>query len=197
MKKKLIAMSTTFLLLGLAPFKTNAEDITNGENPESVINEFEVVDETQEQEIVSSFTEVVEYNQGGEFKSKTIVEEGIPMSSQKQSRVAVGEGTSIDYKLIDKFNGSSKVIRSLSDWTYSFASAYIPEKFLKKPWSKAAATATLNALYKGSQVKYYTTKVYQTKDSVYYYGKAVSYEYSDSARTKLSKTITHISRVAK
>ncbi|XRG76970.1 hypothetical protein V5E38_14035 [Rossellomorea sp. GAMAL-10_SWC] len=197
MKRKLIAMSTAFLLMGLAPFTTKAEETTKVENTENVVKEVEVVDETQEQEIVSSFTEVVEYNQNGEFLSKTIVEEGTPMSSQKQSRVVVGEGNSIDYKLIDKFNGSNKVICSLSDWTYSFASAYIPEKFLKKTWSKAAATATLSPLYKGSQVKYYTTKIYQTKDSVYYYGKAVSYEYSDAARTKLSKTITHISRVAK
>ncbi|PEJ59522.1 hypothetical protein CN692_04840 [Bacillus sp. AFS002410] len=142
-------------------------------------------------------TEIAEYDENQQLVAKTIIEEGSPSHPLIQSRVVVNEGVSMNYKLIDTFTGSSKVISSLSDWTYSFASAYIPEKFLKKTWSKAAATATLNALYNASAIKYYTIKIYQTKDSMYYYGKAISYEYSDSAKTKLAKTITHLSKVAK
>jgi hypothetical protein len=112
------------------------------------------------------------------------------------TRVIVNPG-SMDYVLIDSFTGDSGVFVNSATWVNTFAANAIPLKLFKNIWSQAAGIATFNSFLKPPTKKYYRTKIYQAQDYYYYYGKAVSYEYSDSARTKLTKTTTHLSRVSK
>ncbi|WP_129690811.1 hypothetical protein [Gottfriedia acidiceleris] len=95
MKKQLTAMTTTLLLTGTLPFTVEAEEITKTEENTTIENSESVIGEAQEQVIISSVTEIVEYDENQQFVAKTIIEEGKPMLPSFQSRVVVNEGVSI------------------------------------------------------------------------------------------------------
>jgi hypothetical protein len=159
-----------------------------------------------QEEDLESFTVIVEYDKNQEPISETIINESdMEVTPHLESETPSGgfstfyipiEG-GISYKLIDSFNGTSKVIDTLGEWISQFAAAVIPVKFTKNLWSSSAGTATYNTFHKPPSTRYYTTKIYEDSDSYYYYGKVVAYEYSDSARKKLTKTMTHVSKVRK
>lgn len=108
----------------------------------------------------------------------------------------VNEG-SMNYTLIDTWKGNSKVVSTLSNWVYQFGSIVVPAIVTKNLWVGGAAGATYNVFLTPPATRYYTTKIYQAKDSYYAYGKSITYQYSDSARTKLTKSATYYYRQAR
>lgn len=170
---------------------------------------------TDELQGAENIVVVEEFNEIGQLETKTTYDDGtvatveinsnennvgslpsLPMGKDQPSNAIVNEG-SMSYVLIDSFSGSSKVIATINNWIYQFGAAFIPAKFFKTNWAGAAGSATYNTFLPPPTVKYYKTWVYQAQDSYNYYGKTVSKKYSDSARTKLEKTTTFISRIPK
>lgn len=110
------------------------------------------------------------------------------------TNVVVNPG-GIEYELIDKFNGNNKIFVSATGWIREFLVSGIPARLFKNPWAQAAGQATADFFLPESELRYYTTWIYQDNDSQAFYGKAVSKEYKTSARTKVLKTLSHVTRV--
>ncbi|SEG78651.1 hypothetical protein SAMN04487919_12656 [Bacillus sp. ok061] len=104
---------------------------------------------------------------------------------------------SMNYQLIDSFTGNSKTADTISEFTKQFLIAITPGGILKNYWAGAAASALFNTFHDKPSTRYYKTFIYQAQDAYCYYGKAVVYVYSDSARTKLVTTKEHYSTVWK
>lgn len=102
-----------------------------------------------------------------------------------------------DWKKIDTWKGNSKGLTKLSEWVYQFGAAVVPALISKNVWAASAGSATYNTFVKPPATRYYTNHVYQSQDYYYVYGRDISYEYSDSARTKKTKTLTHVYRATK
>lgn len=109
----------------------------------------------------------------------------------------VVDSPNYNWKKIDTWKGNSKGLTKLSEWVYQFGAAIVPALITRNVWSSSAGSATYNTFVKPPSVRYYTNHIYQTQDYYYVYGRTVSYEYSDSARTKKTKTLTHVYRATK
>lgn len=197
MKKHLIILSSLALSSSLFVFTPNASAAKSS------------VQQEQSQEM-ASITVSTKYDQNGLQISQTTVTDGditksvlgvttIPSVTSPSiiSPYVVENEGSMNYKLIDTYNGSSKIVDSLKEWTAQFASMIIPAKLVKNVWAASAGGATFNTFHSPPSTRYYTTKVYQASDSWYYYGRTIAYEYSDSSRTKLTNTVEHINRIPK
>ncbi|MBT2736603.1 hypothetical protein [Bacillus sp. ISL-7] len=154
---------------------------------------------TNEEPGVDNSVVVTEYDVvTGEVDSQTTYNEGtmteVTNPGDGPSYIAIGE-SEMGYTLIDSFTGTSAVIDTMAEWVYQFGAAVIPAMISKNPWAAGAGSATYNTFLKPPTTKYYKTWVYQARDSYYYYGKHVSKQYSDSARTKLVKTMSFVSRI--
>lgn len=101
------------------------------------------------------------------------------------------------YKLFDTFTGDSRVLDTLAEWVGEFAGAAIPIFVTKNVWAGGAGSATWNTFFDPPTTKYYKTWIYQVSVYYYYYGRHITKQYYDSARTKLIKTEEHLSRVTK
>ncbi|WP_214814636.1 hypothetical protein [Exiguobacterium sp. s196] len=222
MKKNImvkVALSTTLLGVGtfVTPLSSYAEKGVQQSEPEISVEQYAF-----ENNLIYNETTVVTYNALGKEKSKTVKKDAVDaegnilltdtdeepvaglITPTSSSKVSPGYGTyvvvnpgGINYKLLDTFKGDSRVIDTASEWVGEFAAAVIPFKFLKGFWSQAAGVATANTFLPEYSTKYYTTYVYQDEDYYNYYGKSIAKQYSDSARTKLVKTTTHISKLPK
>ncbi|MGP1908004.1 hypothetical protein ACTSEZ_07515 [Metabacillus sp. JX24] len=203
--KTFVASSVIFAAL-VSPVSTFATEETIAPVTEEQSN---LLDLTQnEADGVENLVIVEDYDTSGNVTSTTTYDDGemttvdvVPVFGPDGKRIS-GQPSSIpvtepglSYTLIDTFTGDSKVISTLGNWTYQFGAAVIPALITKNVWTGAAAGATYNVFLPPPSTKYYKTWIYQTRDSYYYYGKSVAKKYSDSARTKLEKTVTHISRV--
>ncbi|WP_430788462.1 hypothetical protein VBD025_01040 [Virgibacillus flavescens] len=103
----------------------------------------------------------------------------------------------MNYYFIDSFNASSAFVDTSSEWIFQYVAAVTPAKLAKSIWGAAAGSAIFNTFHNPPSRRYYTTKIYQAQDNYYYYGKEVTYEYSNSARTNLTKSDTFVYKIRK
>ena len=184
-------------------------------------NEQEILDFTlNEVNGVENTIKVTDYNENGIIEKQVIYNDGkknvtINNVDEEQSTPLVGTTVpqlntkinepnfyyvntgSMNYKLIDSFTGNSKVLDTITEWVYQFGAAIIPAKLIKNVWAGAAGSASYNTFLKPPTTKYYKTWIYQAEDAFNYYGRHVSKQYSDSSRTKLEKTMEHVSKLPK
>ncbi|ESU30099.1 hypothetical protein G3A_23770 [Bacillus sp. 17376] len=175
-----------------------------------------VIEEQKEEPKTVNYTVVTEYDENGIAISETTITEGdmeIASDSDVEllsSGLDLEEGSAIDdpqyayvdpgsmnYYFIDSFTGSSTFLDKLSEWSARFAAATIPAMLTKSTWVAGASSATFETFYNPSATRYYKTNIYQAKDTYWYYGKHISYQYSDSARTNLTKKVEFLSKTAR
>lgn len=220
-KNKLVKIALSTTLMGstflISPLSSSATTDNGNQELEVSVDQY-----AQENNLIYNETTVVTYNALGQEISEVVTEEAVteegevileeiteeptitPVSPLNSSITSPGYGTyavinpgGINYKLIDTFKGDSRIVDTASKWVAEFGAAVIPFKFLTGFWKQSAGVATANTFLPEFSTKYYTTYVYEDQDYYNYYGKSVSKQYSNSARTKLTKTSTHVSRLPK
>lgn len=218
-KNKLNKLALSTLVLSSTFFIT--PPLSHAESNQSA-EEVSVDQFAQENQLLYNETIVATYNSLGMAFSETVTEEAVDMDGNviltNTSEIASivpqpvqghfisepGYGTNavinpggIDYKYMGKFNTTSMLADTVQKWIGEFAVNVLPIKFLKSDWSKAAGTATGNTFLPEPVKTYYSTLIYSDRDYYNYYGKTITKSYSDSARTKLKKSSTYISRLPK
>ncbi len=122
---------------------------------------------------------------------------GTPSQGGIAPAAVVVDSPNYDWKKIDTWKGDSKKLSTLKEWVYHFGAAVIPALISKNVWAGSAGGATYNTFVKPPAIRYYTNHIYQSQDYYYVYGRVVAKEYTDSARTKHKKTLTHVYRTNK
>lgn len=102
-----------------------------------------------------------------------------------------------NYYLIETWYGDSAVIDTMSEWVSRFAAGVIPAMLTGNLWAAAAGQATFETFYEPPSRRYYTNKTYEAQDAYFYYGRKVTYEYSNSSRTSLTRTDEFVYRIYK
>lgn len=145
--------------------------------------------------------EIVIPGEGLELEEATQLNEQMELNELEVGEIgteAYVDPGSMNYKWIDDWYGSSYVYDRLSEWTARFASVAIPLGLGAGPWTTAVSTSVFNTLYNPNDAtRYYRNDIYQAQDVYWYFGKDISYEYSDSARTKLTQKYTYYYQTAK
>lgn len=197
MKKILAVFLCSILFISIVPQVSKASTLEE-ENESITENDFEtltVIEEYDENEKVISKTIIAD----GELEEDDfdIVKENdfetLKETDGNHNLISpfqnVNDG-SMNYVLQYTFTGTNSNLNTLKEWTSRFAAAAIPAGLIKSKWVTAAALASFETFYNPPATRYYKTWIYQAKDHYYYYGKAVSKQYSDSKRTKVTKTVT-------
>lgn len=212
-----IALSTAILSSTLFISSPSSYATSDQSSEDISVDQF-----AQENQLLYNETIVATYNSLGMVSSETVIEEAVDMDGNvllsNTSEVASivpqsikssfisnpGYGTNavvnpggIDYKYMGKFNTTSVLADTVYKWVKEFAANVIPIKFFKNDWAKVAGTATGNTFLPEPVKTYYSTLIYSDRDYYNYYGKTITKSYSDSARTKLKKSSTYISRLPK
>jgi len=202
MKKFILGLSALGIAFSTVGFSAGNASAAELETPgiviEKEIDTLTVVEEYDlEGNVISTENISVDGLTPSDFESTSSNPLNLGTSGGISTFAYVNDGDGINYTLIDTWKGSSKVVSTLSHWVYQFGSIMIPAAVTKSLWIGGAAGATYDVFLKPPATRYYTTKIYQDRDSFYYYGKSVSYEYSDSARTKQTKKATYYYRQAR
>ncbi|RXY98885.1 hypothetical protein [Fictibacillus sp. S7] len=206
MKKHLVILSSVALtasILGatsnVAFAETTDEPVTEETQVVDTLTIVEEFDEETGQEVAETITssenmdESLVGENSDEVEAPLPGEPVIPVKPGDPQYSNVNPG-SMNYKLIDTFTGNSSIYDTLKEWTSQFAACVIPARFVKNVWASAAGSATYNTFHNPPKTRYYTDKIYQAQDAVWNYGKSVGYEYSDKAKTKLTRKVTHVNK---
>jgi hypothetical protein len=159
--------------------------------------------DTPSDKTVSETTDVVNYDDTGAITNETTTVTDDTTNTTKTSTctgvscfrdpIYIPDPGAMNYQFLYSFNTDSFACDKLSELIEQYAAAIIPGGFFKSIWAAGVGTAIWNTYWTPPSTRYFHNQIYQTKDAYYYYGRNVTYEYSDSAQKHLLSKTEYIS----
>lgn len=148
-------------------------------------------------------TVIEEYDVNGKVIETTVIEEGASIQDvggsdefdllKKDNEFSINKVVdpgSMNYRQISSWYGDSGNLKDVKTWAIRFGASAIPAGLTKNTYVTAASTAAASTFYKPPATRYYATYIYEAADTHTYFGKTVSNEYSNSARTNKTRSLT-------